>query len=113
MNSRPEGEKRLYTYRWQQASKAFLAEHPLCMCPYCKEGALRVRASSVVDHDPPHRGDYSAFWNRDSWRALAKQCHDSYKQRLEKSGRMIGADGEGVPIDPNHPWNQSADGIGG
>lgn len=100
----------LYGYRWQKASKAFLAEHPLCMCPYCKAGEIRVRAATVVDHDPPHRGDYAAFWDRSTWRSMAKQCHDSYKQRLEKSGRMVGADTRGVPIDPRHPWNQRAEG---
>ncbi len=108
-NSRPEGEARLYTYRWQQASKGFLRRHPLCECWECKR-LKRVRASNVVDHDPPHRGDFDKFWDRSTWRAMSKRCHDSFKQRLEKSGTIAGADARGVPLDPNHPWNRAVEG---
>jgi len=66
----------LYGYAWQKASKAFLASHPLCQCPRCDEGRIRVRASSVVDHKEPHRGDYDRFWDRRNWQAMAKACHD-------------------------------------
>jgi hypothetical protein len=104
-NSRPEGEKRLYTYRWQQASKGFLRQHPLCECWECKR-TERVRAATVVDHDPPHRGDFDAFWDRSRWVPMNKLCHDSFKQRLEKSGTIAGASADGVPLDPRHPWNQ-------
>lgn len=111
MNSRPEGEKRLYDYRWQQASKAFLAlpENVLCKCFECV-ALKRRRVTSVVDHDPPHRGDRAKFWDRSTWRAMAKRCHDSFKQRLEKSGRIAGANASGVPLDPRHPWNQAREG---
>lgn len=95
----------LYTYKWQKASKAFLAAHPLCQCPECDEGRKRVRASTVVDHKIPHRGDLELFWDVGNWQAMAKECHDSYKQRIEKSGRVIGTDANGVPLDPGHHWN--------
>jgi 5-methylcytosine-specific restriction endonuclease McrA len=97
----------LYDYRWQQARAKFLAlpENVLCRCVECV-AFKRRRVTNVVDHDPPHRGDPAKFWDRSSWRAMAKQCHDSFKQRLEKSGRIAGADTKGVPIDPRHPWNQ-------
>lgn len=98
--------KRLYDYRWQRESKRFLVEHPLCQCPSCGEGRVRVRAASVVDHKRPHRGDRELFWDRSNWQAMAKRCHDSYKQRLEKSGRVIGADASGRPVDPRHHWNR-------
>jgi 5-methylcytosine-specific restriction enzyme A len=100
----------LYTYRWQKASKAFLAMHPLCQCPECDEGRKRVRAATVVDHKVPHRGDLALFWDASNWQAMAKDCHDSYKQRLEKSGHVVGADERGVPIDPAHHWNRKSDG---
>lgn len=102
----------LYGYRWQRARAAFLAAHPLCKCFECKR-LDRVRAANVVDHDPPHRGDRAAFWDRSRWVALNKRCHDSFKQRLEKSGTIAGADKSGVPIDPRHPWNQRTEGEGG
>jgi 5-methylcytosine-specific restriction protein A len=95
-----------YNYRWQKARKTFLARHPLCQCPDCDEGRLRVRASTVVDHKVPHRGDSRLFWDSTNWQALAKQCHDSWKQRLEKSGTQIGADVNGIPLDPAHHWHK-------
>lgn len=96
----------LYTYAWQKASKAFLRAHPLCQCPHCDEGRKRVTASAVVDHHVPHRGDPVLFWDRSNWRAMAKACHDSYKQTLEKSGRIKGVDAAtGLPLDPAHWWN--------
>ena len=70
-----------YTYEWQQASKAFLAEHPLCQCEDCDEGRKRVTAAEVVDHHVPHRGNPELFWNRYNWRAMAKACHDKKTQR--------------------------------
>jgi 5-methylcytosine-specific restriction protein A len=70
-----------YTYRWQKASKRFLAEHPLCQCPECDEGRRRIRASTVVDHHEPHRGDPEKFWDQSNWRAMAKLCHDAKTAR--------------------------------
>jgi 5-methylcytosine-specific restriction enzyme A len=102
--------KRLYGYAWQKARKGFLAKHPLCQCPNCDEGHIRLRVASVVDHKVAHRGDYDLFWDRDNWQSMAKDCHDSYKQRIEKSGRIAGADGEGVPVDPRHHWNDAGGG---
>lgn len=96
----------LYNYRWQKRSKAFLAEHPLCQCPHCDEGRIRIRAASVVDHHVAHRGDPVLFWDESNWRALAKQCHDSYKQALEKSGRIKGCDTSGYPLDDSHWWKR-------
>lgn len=99
---------RLYDLRrWRMASRAFLALHPLCQCPYCDEGRIRVRAATVVDHRRAHRGDQVLFWDRSNWTALAKECHDSYKQRLEKSGVVEGCDTNGIPLDPNHHWNKT------
>jgi len=72
-----------YGYRWQQASKAFLLEHPLCQCEDCDEGRKRLTASSVVDHEPPHNGDMQKFWDRKTWRALAKVCHDRKTARYD------------------------------
>lgn len=69
-----------YTYKWQQASNAFLRKHPLCQCPDCDEGRKRITPSSVVDHHIPHRGDMALFWDRSNWRALAKPCHDRKTQ---------------------------------
>ena len=102
----PSNGVALYSYKWQRASKGFLARHPLCQCPQCAEGKIRVRAATVVDHKIPHRGDMKLFWDQNNWQSMAKDCHDSYKQRLEKSGTVLGASALGVPLDPNHHWNK-------
>ncbi|WP_417536114.1 HNH endonuclease signature motif containing protein [Methylophaga sp.] len=91
-----------YTYKWQKASKAYLAKHPLCVMH--EEKGLYVQAT-VVDHKVPHRNDMKLFWDRDNWQGLCKFCHDSIKQRLEKSGVVAGCNESGIPSDPNHHWN--------
>lgn len=73
--------ERGYSYKWQQASKAFLAVHPLCQCEDCQEGAKRVTVATVVDHIVPHRGNQTLFWTRSNWQAMAKPCHDRKTQR--------------------------------
>ena|ERR1035437_4030284 len=72
-----------YSYRWQQARLRFLRAHPLCQCPACDEGRVRLLAATVVDHKTPHRGDEVLFWDKSNWQALAKVCHDSWKAKQE------------------------------
>jgi 5-methylcytosine-specific restriction enzyme A len=62
-------------------------------------------AATVVDHRIPHRGDRELFWDRSGWQSLCARCHDSHKQREEKTGRVWGCDADGTPLDPKHPWN--------
>lgn len=91
----------LYNYQWQKARKAFLIANPFCV--ECEKRDVLVEAT-VVDHIIPHKEDLKLFWDRDNWQPLCKPCHDRYKQRLEKSGRVAGCSVDGVPIDPNHHW---------
>ena len=107
----------VYGYRWQQSRDAFLREHPCCC--FCSTPD-RPTEAFVVDHIVPHRlkeakesGDArrikaaeKLFWRRSNWQPLCKLCHDSVKQRLEKSGRMVGCTADGKPLDPNHHWNR-------
>ena len=95
--------KSLYGYKWQQARAAFLKLHPLCVR---HEEMGEVVAATIVDHKVAHRGDLELFWDQSNWQALCKHCHDSWKQRLEKSGKVAGCSPKGVPIDPNHHWNR-------
>ena len=71
----------LYSYRWQKASKAFLARNPLC--GKCVKMGLTT-AATVVDHKIPHRGDLTLFWSESNWQGLCKSHHDSDKQAAEK-----------------------------
>lgn len=101
-DNRESSSKRGYGYRWQKARKDFLQHHPFCD-DHKKRGY--VVAATVVDHIVPHRGDERLFWDRGNWQALCETCHDSNKQRLEKSGTISGCDVDGLPIDGNHHWN--------
>lgn len=97
--------ERGYGYAWQKARARFLQAHPLCvMCQAMKPP--RVTAAEVVDHIIPHKGDQSLFWDANNWQPLCKQCHDRWKQKLEKSGVSIGCDSSGVPVDPSHHWHK-------
>lgn len=102
--------ERGYGHRWQEARRSYLRANPLCaMCN--AEG--RVEAAAVVDHIVPHRGDMAIFWDQDNWQSLCKRHHDSDKAAMERSGRVrSGADADGWPTDPKHPWNQPSKGKG-
>jgi len=94
----------IYGGRWRKARLAYLAKHPLCR-RHQERG--EIVAATVVDHIVPHKGDMKLFWDsKNNWQSLCKHCHDSWKQRLEKSGKEVGCDLEGAPIDPNHHWNK-------
>lgn len=94
-------QERGYTSKWRKARDVFLRAYPIC--EYC-EARGDVTAANVVDHRTPHRGDQKLFWDRKNWAACCKRCHDSDKQRLEKSGVIVGCDEHGNPLDPNSHW---------
>lgn len=76
--------RRLYkTARWKKLRKAQLAEHPLCQCPACGEGRLRVTPATVVDHDRPHRGDEALFFDPSNLVSMGKTCHDRKTARRD------------------------------
>ncbi|WP_342622647.1 HNH endonuclease [Pseudomonas alkylphenolica] len=89
--------KRWYRLRWHQ-----LKAEPLCRL--CAALGL-VTAANTVDHVKPHKGVESLFFDAANLQSLCKHCHDSIKQRLEKTGHLVGHDLSGVPLDPNHHWN--------
>ena len=66
---------------YKRAAQAFLAKHRTCL----ECGA----PSRCLHHDPPHRGDRAQLWDRSTWRALCKQCHDVATAR-EVNGRRNG-----------------------
>lgn len=117
INRRGTAAFRGYGYRWRLARADHLRRNPFCAMHL--ERGERVEAS-VVDHKEPPRlgaakasGDperiaaaWQVFWDRDNWQSLCKHCHDSIKQRLEKSGRIAGCDASGVPLDPRHHWHR-------
>lgn len=69
--------QRGYDAAWFRASKAFLAEHPWCVCG-CGQRA------AVVHHKIPHRGNMTLFWDRTNWASMAKRCHDRHTATVER-----------------------------
>jgi 5-methylcytosine-specific restriction endonuclease McrA len=102
-HSRISATQRGYGSRWQRYRERFLKANPLCAM-HLSFG--KTVASEVVDHIEPHKGSHRLFWNPKNHQALCKQCHDTHKQRLEKSGVVLGCDERGIPIDPNHHWSK-------
>lgn len=74
--------ERGYTYRWEQYRKNYLKRHPLCV--HCEDMG-KVTAAYVVDHIVPHKGNVELFWDCNNHQSLCKDCHDGWKQRLERS----------------------------
>lgn len=101
-DDRESSSERGYGYKWQKARAAYLKKHPLCV-----QHEIRgiVEIATVVDHKIPHRGDMNLFWDSGNWQSLCKPCHDSWKQRLEKSGKDSSCDTSGIPTNPNHHWH--------
>lgn len=97
--------RRLYTTtRWRRGRVHFLQRNPLCAM--CKRGG-RVTAARVVDHVVPHKGDQLLFFDQGNWQALCFSCHNSRKQRIERSGYDSTPNADGSFSDPNHPFNKS------
>ncbi|WP_371369969.1 HNH endonuclease [Pseudomonas sp. QL9] len=110
-----------YGYRWKMARADHLRRNPLCV--FCLLEQRQTRAV-LVDHKIAHRlgdaivsGDPERiaqarrlFWDRNNWQSLCKLCHDSTKQRMEKSGRVLGCGSDGRPLDPGHHWNRAGQG---
>ena len=81
---RGSARERGYNAAWDRASRGHRARHPLCQ--YC---ALvdEVKAADLTDHLYPHRGDHVVFWNKTYWVSSCDDCHNGFKQRVERKGR--------------------------
>ena len=91
--------------RWRKRRYTYLGVNPWCVM--CLLRGMYTEAK-VVDHRKPHRGDPTLFWDENNWQSLCENHHNSAKQSMEKSGRdyMSDVGVDGLPIDPNHPWNK-------
>jgi 5-methylcytosine-specific restriction enzyme A len=87
--------------RWKKRARHQLKIEPLCAA-CLKQG--RITLATVADHDPPHRGD----WNRFRLGPLQSLCFDCHKRKSADDihGYRCDIGDDGLPIDPNHPFNQ-------
>ena len=122
LSNRPSARQRGYTWQWEKARAAFLAEPDHLFCVECQKlgvlnpGTQRMDGSPEtnprriglrIDHIIPHKGDHRLFWDRSNWQQLCADHHDIVKQRLEQGAAIKGAVGiDGRPKDASHPWNR-------
>ena len=76
-----------------------------CGC-FVLEGDRHHPRAAVVNHKVRHKGEPALFFDLGTTETVCKQDHDTLIQREEARGYTIGADTDGRPIDPNHPWNR-------
>lgn len=95
--------ERGYGRRWGKARLTYLKRNPLCVM--CKAQG-KVAAATVCDHIVPHKGNQKLFWDSSNWQALCEVHHNNTKQRVEVSGREIGYDVNGMPLDREHAWHR-------
>lgn len=76
---RPPTRERGYDHEWRKARLDYLAAHPHCAMLGCDQHA------TTVDHIIPHRGDRALLWNRRNWQPLCTRCHNSVKQRSDRT----------------------------
>lgn len=84
---RQSASRRGYNGAWQKASQAVLDANPLCYL--CGQPIDRSETSAdrgAVDHDPPHRGDMRAFWERSRWKPCHVRCHNAKTARMDRVG---------------------------
>lgn len=96
-----EDKKKLYGYQWQKIRKVHLTNNPLCR--FCQEDG-RITPAEVVDHIVKHDGDLSLFYDPTNLQSLCKEHHDSYKQRIESSGKDTATDINGNPLRKMKHW---------
>lgn len=91
-----------WTKRWKRIREATLTRDRYT-CRDC--GRMVTDPSKLIcDHIVPHKGNERAFW-RGPFQTLCKRCHDSAKQRYERTGTITGTSPDGTPIDPAHHWH--------
>lgn len=85
---------------WRKLRASVLADSPLC--EHCNKRGLLVLATDVdhIDDDPSNN-------DRDNLASLCHSCHS--RKTMADMGHKVnwGCDGNGMPLDPNHPWNKS------
>lgn len=87
--------------RWKKRARHQLKSHPLCVHCLAKG---EITPATIADHNPPHRGDWNAF-RLGPLQSLCVDCHNR-KWADDKRGYRCDIDGDGLPIDPAHPFNQ-------
>lgn len=87
---------------WQRLRKSVLDGEPLCR--ECTREGKTVIATDV-DHRDGNPGNNDAV-------NLNPLCHSHHSRKTAADhGKRVnyGCDGDGIPLDPNHPWRQAVE----
>ena len=96
-----KAKQSMYGRRWRKLRHLFLSQHPLCKM--CTEDG-RVGPATEVDHIQKHDGDYTLFYAWDNLQGLCADHHRGSKARAERSGKIVGCDAKGNPIERRWHW---------
>jgi 5-methylcytosine-specific restriction endonuclease McrA len=104
MNQR---KPRVYdTRRWQRLRRQKLRENPLCeLCLKVNQ----IEPATVVDHLVALSAGGDPYPPLYALLSLCDRCHNTKTRVVEQLGRdfmVRGCDVNGMPLDPNHPWNR-------
>lgn len=97
------------TARWQRLRDAKLRADPLC--EDCK-AIGRTTAASCVDHKRAISQGGDPFPPIEDLSSKCTPCHSRKTARSTEAGAirsnkpMKGCTADGLPLDPDHPWNQ-------
>ena len=91
------------TPEWKNLRRLHVKKEPYCR--FCAEAGLKVPVHSV-DHIRRHRGQHQLFFDPGNLQSLCEPCHNSTKQREEALGYSTKVGPDGLPTDPNHPFNR-------
>lgn len=84
---------------WRRVRARVIAEQPLC--GQCEREGRYVAGNEVdhIDNDPTNN-------ERSNLENLCKACHSRKTNRDMGHNVAYGCDANGMPLDPNHPWNR-------
>ena len=96
--------RKLYkTARWQHIRSAQLRAHPLC-APCLRKGTVTI--ATVCHHlDPQTKLKPETFF-AGPFESQCQPCHDGPTQQQERIGYSTEVGSDGLPVDPNHPFNR-------
>ena len=88
--------------RWQRLRRLHLSIEPLCRA--CKRLGYSVTAQHV-DHVVPIAQAPALAYDLANLQSLCVSCHSVKTQTEDRGTGERGADSDGFPVDPGHPWN--------
>lgn len=83
---------------WRKLRALVLSDKPLC--EHCERRGLIVQATDV-----DHKDNNPSNNERDNLASLCHSCHSLKTMADMGHDVYLGCDVNGMPLDPNHPWN--------